>query len=293
MRLCTSLFLCLSAAAATVLAPAPVQAARAAGAARAVRADAPPACVGADARAFPLAARIRGGPDSYEAGGGYGTWYIDLTNTTRRTCTGIHPVVVLVDDKRALRPDQPQLDFYDGSRARPVSFRTTDEQELIGVLDGAGFAGFAVPPGRTVSVKVRLALTSDTAPDQVTANAAVVQRRGDDGDWVGESNAYRFGIGPYADGTEPRPEGSRRDGVVEPRPAGSRQGAVSTGTPTSAASASVPDSSLPFAEAAEEAGERARELGGTGLGLVHGLFAATVTLLGVGLGAFLLARRRR
>ncbi|MET8772430.1 hypothetical protein [Streptomyces sp. NPDC004658] len=206
MRLCTPLSLCLTAAAAVVVPALPVAAVPAP--AHAASAGTASSCVAADARSFPLATRIRGGPTSYEAGGGYGTWYIDLTNSTRRTCAGIHPVVVLVDDKRALRPGQPQLDFYDGPRARPVTFESTDEQELVGVLDGAGFGGFTVPPGRTVSVRVRLALTSDTGSGQVTASAAVVQRRGQDGDWVGQSNTYRFGIGEEA---EDVPEGSLED----------------------------------------------------------------------------------
>ncbi|MEU7299279.1 hypothetical protein [Streptomyces sp. NPDC007206] len=248
----------------------------------------PPACAGADARAFPLAARIRGGPPSYEAGGGYGTWYLDLTNTAGETCTGIHPVVVLVDDKYALRPDQPQLEFYDGARPLPVTFESTDEQELVGVLDGAGFEGFAVPPGKTVSVKLRLALPSDTPSDQVTVNAAVVQRRGDDGDWVGESNAYRFAIGPYGDEPPPQPDATGKS--EEPRPSGSPQATPSTGTGTGTSS---PGPSLPFAADAAEAAERARELADTGPGLAHGLLAAGGALLAVVCGALLLARRRR
>ncbi|MGA5038431.1 hypothetical protein ACPCA8_15415 [Streptomyces capoamus] len=196
----------------------------------------PPSCAAADTRTFPLATRIRGGPGSYEAGGGYGTWYIDLTNTTRRTCSGVHPVVVLTDDKRALRPDQPRLDFYDGSTPRPVAFETTDEQELVGVLDGAGFAGFTVPPGRTVSVRLRLALPSDAAVDQVTANAAVVQRRGQDGDWVGESNAYRFGIGREAEqdtedpGAQEAEAAQETQGVQETPGARETQGVQENGT---------------------------------------------------------------
>ncbi|MFI2200698.1 hypothetical protein ACH47Z_07930 [Streptomyces sp. NPDC020192] len=243
-----------------------------------------PSCVGTDAHAFPLSARIRGGPGSYEPGGGYGTWYIDLTNTTRHTCTGIHPVVVLVDGKRALKPGQPQLDFYDGARARRVSFESTDEQELVGVLDGAGFAGFAVPAGRTVSVKVRLALTSDAVADQVTASAAVVQRRGADGDWVGESNAYRFAI----------EEGGKGDAdLTTPEPGRTQDGGALPPAPTPGTHARTPAPAFPFAETAQEAGERARELSRTGLGLAHGLFAAVLALVAVGGGAFLLARRRR
>ncbi|MFD8915686.1 hypothetical protein [Streptomyces sp. NPDC059575] len=160
-----------------------------------------------DGRSFPLETRIHGGPNSYAAGGDYGVWYIDLTNTTKDTCTGVHPVVVLTDERRVLKPVQPRMDFYDGSRAWPVRFVTTDEQELIGVLEGDGFGGFTVAPGKTVSVKVRLALAPDATPEQVTANAAVVQRKGDDGDWVGESNAYRFGVTEEGSGEEERGEG--------------------------------------------------------------------------------------
>ncbi|MER6570267.1 hypothetical protein ABT288_29765 [Streptomyces sp. NPDC001093] len=254
-------------------------------------ADPPPACVGADPRAFPLAARIRGGPASYDAGGGYGTWYIDLTNTTRRACTGVHPVVVLVDDKRTLQPDQPKLEFYDGPTARPVTFEGTDEQELIGVLDGAGFNGFAVPPGRTVSVKVRLVFPSDTASDQVTANAAVVQRRGDDGEWIGESNAYRFGIGEYA---PPSPDATKDGGVAPGESAGPRAtpGAGIT-TPGITTPDTDPAPDLSFPEGAEDAGERAGELARTGPRLTRGLLAATAAVLGVSGVALLLLRKRR
>ncbi|MGW3462041.1 hypothetical protein ACWDE9_21655 [Streptomyces olivaceoviridis] len=329
MRLCTSLSLCLTAAAAVVV-PAAVPAS-----AHAVSAGTTPSCVAADAHAFPLATRIRGGPTSYEAGGGYGTWYIDLTNTTRGTCAGIHPVVVLVDDKRALRPGQPQLDFYDGPRARPVTFESTDEQELVGVLDGAGFGGFTVPPGRTVSVRVRLALTSDTRSGQVTANAAVVQRRGQDGDWVGQSNAYRFGIGEEAedipDGSledveeaaqkdSPESEGARATAGVRETPGaqaaeglptapsgtaredtGALSAAPSGGSTPPAASAGpsassisgtdAPGASLPLAQD-EAAGERARELARTGPGLVHGLLTAVAALVAVGATAHVVVRSR-
>ncbi|MEV5143955.1 hypothetical protein AB0L14_05790 [Streptomyces sp. NPDC052727] len=320
MRLCTSLSLCLTAAAAVVpvVVPAPAHAASA---------GTTPSCVAADARAFPLATRIRGGPTSYEAGGGYGTWYIDLTNTTGRTCAGIHPVVVLVDDKRALRPGQPQLDFYDGPRARPVAFESTDEQELVGVLDGAGFGGFTVPPGRTVSVRVRLALTSDTAPGQVTANAAVVQRRGQDGDWVGQSNAYRFGIdeeaedvpegsledaqeaaqedspesegvratagAQAAEGLPTAPSGSARQDAEALPTAGSGGSTPPAASATSRASGSdAPDASLPLGQD-EAAGERARELARTGPGLARGLLTAVAALVAVGTTAHLVARSRR
>ncbi|MGC0403080.1 hypothetical protein RKD27_005724 [Streptomyces sp. SAI-126] len=161
---------------------------------------------GSDGRDFPITTRIHSGPDTYTAGGGFGTWYLDLTNTTAHPRTGIHPVVVLVDDRRALEPAQPRLEFYDGDRPHPVRFEKTDADELVGAFDD-GFPGFTVPPGKTLTVRVRLALTSDTAPDTVTVNAAVVQRHEDDGDWVGQSNDYRFGIDAEP-GRTPTPDSS-------------------------------------------------------------------------------------
>ncbi|MFF5492076.1 hypothetical protein [Streptomyces aquilus] len=243
MRLFPPLALPLAATAALLLAPpAPAHAA--------------PVCDSPDnARAFPLTTRIHGGPATYAPGGGYGTWKLDLTNTTARACADIHPVVVLVDKERALKASQPRLEFSDGGRFRPVRFESTDEDELVGAFGGAGLT---VGPGRTVTVKVRLALTSDAVPNQVTANAAVVQRHDDDGDWVGQSNDYRFAIaddsgsGSGDTGTDP-----------EDRP--------TTG-----------EDRLPSVE----------ELARTGLGPAGPAVAATAALLLAG-AALLLARRRR
>jgi hypothetical protein len=191
----------LGLAAAAALIPATTASLAAAGQAPAGHSCAP------TGRTFPLTTRIHGGPAAYEAGGGFETWYLDLVNTTRHTCEGIHPVVVLVDERHALKPSQPRLEFYDGPRTRAVRFETTDEDELVGAFGGAGLT---VGPGKTLTVKVRLAVAADAVPNEVTANAAVVQRHGDDGDWVGQSNDYRFGIGSAtgtpAD-TTPTPEG--------------------------------------------------------------------------------------
>ncbi|MEU9892922.1 hypothetical protein ACIBCS_09020 [Streptomyces phaeochromogenes] len=250
--------------------------------------------------------RIHGGPAEYDAGGGFRTWYIDLTNTTDATCGNIHPVVVLVDGKRALRPEQPRLEFYDGERPRPVGFERTEQDENIGVLgapasradssetdsseadgsevDGseaedAPFPGFTVAPGATLSVKVRLAVTSDAVANDVVAHAAVVQRQGDDGDWVGQSNDYRFRILGEGEGAGNSEEGEK--GEVR-----GKDGVGSTGDRDRAdASGRVPDG-IPFAE----------ELARTGLHSTRGILAATagaLLLLGAGLGALLAARRRR
>ncbi|MEU3523318.1 hypothetical protein AB0E62_05525 [Streptomyces sp. NPDC038707] len=236
-----------------------------------------PSCAAADARTFPLAARIRGGPASYEAGGRPRTWYIDLTNTTDRTCAGVHPVVVLVGEKRALRPDRLHLDFYDGPRVRPVTFEATGARELVGVLDGTGFAGFTVPPGRTVGVRVRLSLGPGAVTDRVTVNAAVVQRRGEDGDWVGESGAYRFSV------TEDDGEAAGRHRPWKEQDAGpvrEAQAAHPPGTPTPAPRAGQPAAAGP---------ESARTPLTTALAPV----LALLTLLAAATGTFLLLRRRR
>ncbi len=124
-------------------------------------------------------------------------WELELSNTTGRTCTGVHPVVVLVDEERKLKPSQPQMEFYDpAGRPHPVRFEATDADELVGAFadDGERFPGFTVGPRATLTVKVRLAVTSDAVPNHVTATAAVVQRRDDDGDWVGQSDGYRFRV---------------------------------------------------------------------------------------------------
>ncbi|WP_189784062.1 cell wall protein [Streptomyces capitiformicae] len=240
MRLCTCLTPALVTAAALVSGPTAAFAA-------AEGPDGPdgpdgrrPTCVGADSGTFPIRTRIHGGPATYVAGGGFRTWALELTNTTARRCENIHPVVVLTDTARTLKRTQPQLEFYEDAESttsRPVTFETTDEDELVGVVDGDG-PGFTVPPGRSLTVKVRLSLTSDTAvPNAVVANAAVVQRQGDDGEWVGESNDYQFKITDGEDGEdgeeadedggeespgttadEGEEEGKEEDGVRDGRP---------------------------------------------------------------------------
>ncbi|MFJ4485906.1 hypothetical protein ACIP3D_26500 [Streptomyces longwoodensis] len=246
--------------------------------------SAAPSCDAPDAKDFPLTTRLRGGPVAYEAGGGYGTWSLDLTNTTDRTCTGVHPVVVLVDARRALRPSQPLLEFYADGRPHPVRFQRTDEDELVGAFDG--FPGFTVGPRATVTVRVRLAFTSDTVPDGITADAAVVQRHGDDGDWVGQSGDYRFTVTG-----DPAPTGPATAEPGAATPAGADP--ASPGAATAPGTTPAPDapSDAPSAEAALSLTERAGELARTGLASPVAATAAAV-LLAAGT-ALVLARRRR
>ncbi|WNF27243.1 peptidase [Streptomyces sp. C11-1] len=188
-------------------------------AAEAAALDEQPACGDPDAKEFPIETRIQGAPGTYASGGGYGTWFLELTNTTDASCRALHPVLVLADRDRRLAAEQIQLEFTEPGRPGAVhraAWETTDHDEQIGVFGGerAGaardsgdsdnaFRGLTVPAGKTVAVRVRMAFTSDTDPGPVTAHAAVVQRlhrdeaKGggrEDGDWVGESEEYPFVI---------------------------------------------------------------------------------------------------
>lgn len=226
---------------------------------------------------FPVRTRIHGGPASYDVGGGYRIWSLDLTNTTTRTCRNIHPVIVLVDEKRTLRAAQPRLEFYEGTRPYPVSFEHTDADELVGVLDHPDFPGFTVLPGHTVTVKLRLAVTSGAAvPNDVVANAAVVQRRGDDGEWVGESNDYRFRIVDGGGGGDGDGDGEEGGGQKEGQKEGQKGGTgIKEGN-----SIGVRDEDLPFAE----------ELARTGASATP--YAIGVLLLAAGAVLVAIVRRR-
>ncbi|MEU2114975.1 hypothetical protein ABZ567_04820 [Streptomyces sp. NPDC016459] len=201
-----------------------------------------PLCGTAPGGGFPLDTELHGGPVDYAAGGPPQEWRLDLTNRTDASCSGIHPVLVLTDRERTLRPEQIRFEFYDdgAARWRPVAFEATEEAENVGAF--TGFGGFAVPAGKTLTVPVRLAFDAGTAPDDVVVNAAVVQRRGTDGDWVGESGDYRLTVGPSdseAPAAEPTAPGtpapSRSPGTASRPPAPTaapRDPTVDPGDPT-------------------------------------------------------------
>ncbi|WP_432152078.1 peptidase [Streptomyces sp. bgisy029] len=215
----------------------------AAAASASLTADEQPACGDPGAKEFPIETRIQEAPRTYASGGGHRTWFLDLTNTTDTACHALHPVLVLNDEDRELTADQIRLTFSEDGRPgaeHRVTWETTDRHEQIGVFDGApgstagdDFPGFTVPAGATVSVRVEMAFTSAAGPGRVTAHAAVVQRHHqdkakgggrEDGDWVGESGAYRFVIVDGVTGEYPRPEatqedrGGRTEVPAEPRP---------------------------------------------------------------------------
>ncbi|MEU9300359.1 hypothetical protein [Streptomyces sp. NPDC048269] len=152
-------------------------------------------CGDGKSTAFPIGARIRGGPAVYRTGGGPQTWYLDLTNTTNSECKAIHPVVVFTDKARALRPAHLRMEFDAPGGTLPVSLERSDRDEIIAVFDGGdAFPGFTVAAGGSLTVKVALAFAPDAPTGEVLADAALVQRKGDDGDWIGEAGGYRFSV---------------------------------------------------------------------------------------------------
>ncbi|MEU6894220.1 hypothetical protein ABZ934_20920 [Streptomyces sp. NPDC046557] len=152
-------------------------------------------CGDAKSSAFPIGARIRGGPAVYRAGGGPQTWFLDLTNTTAGACTAIHPVVVFTDKARTLRPAHLRMDFDTPDGPHAVTLERSDRDEIIAVFDGgAAFPGFTIGAGGSRTVRVSLAFAPDAPQGEVLADAAVVRRKGDDGEWVGEAGGYRFSV---------------------------------------------------------------------------------------------------
>ncbi|WP_262005283.1 hypothetical protein [Streptomyces sp. FIT100] len=184
-----------------------------------------PVCGDVRVSGFPIATRITGGPAAFRAGAGPGEFTVELTNTTARPCRSVHPVVVLTGRDHAVTPARVRMEFFDagGGTWRQVVVEQTDHGEAVGAFGSesrAGGDGFVVPGHATLAIPVRLAFPAlDTLADSVVANAAVVQRRGLDGEWVGQSGDYRFRLlaseeQPYASrppGEELAPTGTQPD----------------------------------------------------------------------------------
>ncbi|MCQ4083802.1 hypothetical protein NGB36_25215 [Streptomyces sp. RB6PN25] len=155
-----------------------------------------PRCGAPAARTFPIDARLTGGPATYTAGGAAQSFSLQLRNTTQAECRDVHPLVVIVDGNRTLTPGRFSLECAWSAAGpwRSVPFETTDHAENIGLPGGEGGPGLAVPARGTVTVMLRLRFAGHAAPDRVVASATTMQRRGNDGAWVGESNHYTFDV---------------------------------------------------------------------------------------------------
>ncbi|MFI9046685.1 hypothetical protein [Streptomyces sp. NPDC053427] len=244
-------------------------------------------CGRPDSPSFPIDSRVHGGPATYQAGGDWETWQLELRNTTDAVCEDVHPVVVLTAARPGLRPERIRLEYRDpaGGDWRPVPFEATDHEEQIGVFaksaeSGGGErgrapgGGLAVPANGTVTLPIRLRFAAGTAPGPVTANVTTVQRRGSDGEWIGQSGDYRFTVRPAASAAPASPESA-----APPEAPGAPESAPSPEAPGVPESAPSPESVAP------------RELAATAQGPVRALALAAAGLFVA--GALLLAGARR
>jgi hypothetical protein len=179
-------------------------------------------CVPAAGEEFPVRARLSGGPAQYTVGSLPQVFSLELAATSGSGLSRrVHAVLMLIDNRRALRPPQIVLEYADGAgRWHAESFQHTDDDENVAVLGGEDGPGTVVPARGTVTVKLRLRFKPGTPAVGVTASATVMQRRGDDGDWVGESKPYAFRTvpaRPASPGRRPSP------GRPPERPAGSER----------------------------------------------------------------------
>lgn len=160
-------------------------------------ADLAPVCGSPAATGFPIHSLLRGGPSGYPPGLVSSPFRLDLHNTTDTACHDVHPLIILVDRDGRLTPNQFSLRYaLPGGDWRTVPFETTDQGENIGIPGGQNGAGLTVPAGRTVTVRLQLWFAPDLPAERVVASATTMQRRGDDGSWVAESNHYAFDIVP-------------------------------------------------------------------------------------------------
>lgn len=210
---------------------------------------------------FPVRARLQDGPRVFVAGAAAREFRVELENTTRRARRDVHPVIVFYDRARKLTARQVHLEYREFTtggakrarpsrepRWRPVPVAHTDNDENVAVVGEHG-PGAVLPAHRTVRVALRLRFTADAPPGPVAASATVIQRRGADGDWVGESALYRFTVAP--------PGGA--SGAVPPPAPGAAPGApVPGGTPRETAGGRAPDSTAtaPGAGGGGHPGER-------------------------------------
>lgn len=160
-------------------------------------ADRAPACGAPAATGFPINSRLYGGPSGYSTGVYADGFSLDLHNTTAGACRDVHPLIILVDRAEQLTPEHFTLWYAPpGGSWRTVPFERTDHGENIGIPDGERSPGLTIPAGGTVTVRLRLFFEPEAPAGPVVASATTMQRRAENGAWVGESDHYLFDIVP-------------------------------------------------------------------------------------------------
>ncbi|WP_159072383.1 hypothetical protein [Streptomyces sp. CMB-StM0423] len=183
-----------------------------------------PRCGDPGAGRFPVRTALHGDGAALRAGGPRGELTLRLHNTSAGACRDVHPVAVVSHEAGGrLRPAGIRLEFHDerARRWRSVAFERTGAQEAAGVFAG-GSRGFVLRAGESREVRLRVGFAQDAPPGRVTVNVTTVQRRGDDGEWVGQSKDYETGIerGRRCCGETREPEHATE------RPAEPREGAT-------------------------------------------------------------------
>ncbi|WBB59132.1 hypothetical protein O7599_26545 [Streptomyces sp. WMMC500] len=236
-----------------------------------------PRCGDPGAGRFPVQTALRGDGAALRAGGARGRVTLRLHNASAGTCRDVHPVAVLGHEASGrLRPDDVRLEFYDAEarRWRAVAFERTGADESAGVFAG-GFRGFVLRAGERAEVPVRLGFAGGAPAGRVTVNVTAVQRRGDDGEWVGQSKDYEVSVererrccggtaeprDPAERTAQPReaPPGTEPPGVRESAGPGRREGPTPGGTPGTPATPAPPRASgMPGTSGTPEAPETPR-----------------------------------
>ncbi|WP_326796069.1 hypothetical protein OG946_11775 [Streptomyces sp. NBC_01808] len=183
-----------------------------------------PRCGDPGAGRFPVRTALHGDGAALRAGGARGELTLRLHNTSAGACRDVHPVAVVSHETGGrLRPADIRLEFHDGQarRWRSVAFERTGADESAGVFAG-GSRGFVLRAGESREVRLRVGFAEGAPPGRVTVNVTTVQRRGDDGEWVGQSKDYETGIerGRRCCGETGEPEEATE------RPAEPREGAT-------------------------------------------------------------------
>ncbi|WP_164492527.1 hypothetical protein [Streptomyces sp. CNQ-509] len=227
-----------------------------------------PRCGDPGAGHFPVRTELHGDGAALRAGGARGGLTLRLHNASAGACRDVHPVAVVGHEAGGrLRPGDVRLEFHDERtrRWRSVAFERTGGDESAGVFAG-GSRGFALRAGESREVRLRIGFAKGAPTGRVTVNVTTVQRRGDDGEWVGQSKDYETGIegGRRCCGETGNPEEEATKRPAEPREGATPERPRHRAGPPGARESGGPERREPRAETGPPEAPGARGAQGTG-----------------------------